>query len=55
MMSITKEIKKINSNILLFTDQEGGEITRYVDFPTMDELQSLLESDFVTYRLQSMS
>ena len=55
MIQIALEIKNINPQILIFIDQEGWQIHRFVDFPSTEELQSILNTFFVKIRMQSMS
>ncbi len=55
IQEITKNIKEINPKIIIFIDQEGWEIYRYIDFPSTLELQTILDSFFIQVRLQSMT
>ena len=53
--NIVSEIKKLNSNILIFIDQEWGQINRYWDFDSEYTRDDILEDAYIQLRKQQLT
>lgn len=48
--TITKQLKSINSDILIFIDQEWWFVNRYIDFESESQLKEYFQDDYVLAR-----
>ena len=54
MKIITSEIKKITPNILIFTDQEGGQINRFISFKNGFNFEDYREYMYIFLRFETL-
>ncbi len=52
---ITAELKAINSQILIFIDQEWGAVNRYIDFASSQDVDNLFNDTFASNLLSNLS
>ena len=55
MKSITGKIQELHADIIIFTDQEGGQINRYKDFDQWYTRDTLLEEPYIQLRKSRLS
>ncbi|MDA9129141.1 hypothetical protein N9J72_01545 [Candidatus Gracilibacteria bacterium] len=55
IQKVVDEIQKIQANILIFIDQEGGQINRYQDFDTLYTREDILNDSFMQVRKNKLS
>ncbi|MCD5380439.1 hypothetical protein LR004_00795 [Candidatus Gracilibacteria bacterium] len=52
--SITNKITALNKDILIFIDQEGGWINRYVDYGSKDDVEKLFTSSEIDKKIRTI-